>query len=111
MNGGWDRFAKDARFRNADERGLMHFPGFHVEAAHMLLEARSVVGLAVDTLSIDHGPSTTYATHRAWLPAGRWAAEGLANLSSLPPLGATLVVGAPTVQGATGGPSRIIALL
>lgn len=111
MNGGWDRFARDARFRNADERGLMHFPGFHVEAAQMLLEQRSVVGLAVDTLSIDHGPSTTYATHRAWLPAGRWAAEGLANLFSLPPLGATLVVGAPTVQGATGGPSRIIALL
>jgi kynurenine formamidase len=111
MDGGWDRFARDARFRGADERGTLHFPGFHVETARMLLEERDVVGLAVDTLSIDYGPSTDYPTHHAWLPAGRWAAEGLANLSALPPVGATLVVGGPTIKGATGGPSRIIALL
>lgn len=111
MDGGWDRFATDARFRNADGRGVMHFPGFHAETAGMLLEQRSVVGLGVDTLSLDHGPSTTYPTHHAWLPAGRWAAEGLANLALLPPVGATIVVGGPTVKGATGGPSRIIALL
>jgi kynurenine formamidase len=89
----------------------MHFPGVHVDAAQMLLEERHVVGLAVDTLSIDHGPSTEFPTHRKWLPAGRWAVEGLANLAKLPAVGATIVVGGPTIVGATGGPSRIFALV
>jgi kynurenine formamidase len=111
VNAGWDRHATGPRFRNADEAATMHFPGVHVDAAQMLLEERHVVGLAVDTLSIDHGPSTEFPTHRKWLPAGRWAVEGLANLAKLPAVGATIVVGGPTIVGATGGPSRIFALV
>ena len=111
INSGWDRFATGPGYRNADENGRMHFPGVHVETAQMLLEERNVIGLGVDTLSIDHGPSTEFPAHRAWLPAGRWAAEGLANLGKVPPAGATIVVGGPTIVGATGGPSRIIALV
>ena len=110
MNSGWDRHAKGPDYRNADEDGTKHFRGVHVEAAQMLIEDRSVVGLAVDTLPIDHGPSTDFLTHRRWMPSGRWAAEGLANLSRLPPAGAIIVVGGPAVVGSTGGPSRIIAL-
>jgi kynurenine formamidase len=111
INAGWDRHATGPRFRNADATATMHFPGAHVDAAQMLLEERDVVGLAVDTLSIDHGPSTEFPTHRKWLPAGRWAVEGLANLAKLPAVGATIVVGGPTIVGATGGPSRIVALV
>jgi hypothetical protein len=35
----------------------------------------------------------------------------LANLERLPPLGAVLIVGAPSVSGGSGGPSRILACL
>ena len=49
----------------------MHFPGFHIEATQALLETKAV-GMAVDTLSLDHGPSGDFATHYAWLPAGRY---------------------------------------
>jgi kynurenine formamidase len=111
LNSGWDRRASGPGYRNADDTGTMHFPGIHSEAAQMLLEEREVAGLGVDTLSIDHGPSTDFPTHRRWLPAGRWAVEGLANLDEVPALGATIVIGAPTVEGATGGPSRIFALV
>ena len=110
MNSGWDRYANGRRFRNADDAGTMHFPGVHVEAA-MLLHDRGVGGVGVDTLSIDHGRSTEFPTHYAWLPSNKWAIEGLANLAALPPTGATIFVGAPKVKGATGGPSRIVALL
>lgn len=110
MNSGWDRFANSTRFRNADDAAAMHFPGIHVEAATLLLD-RGVIGIGVDTLSIDHGRSTMFPTHYAWLPANRWAIEGLANLGAVPPVGATVFVGAPKVKGATGGPSRIVALL
>jgi kynurenine formamidase len=111
MNSGWDVRATGAGYRNAGHDGVMHFPGIHVEAAQLLLEERSVAGLAVDTLSIDRGPSTDFPVHRAWLPSGRWAAEGLANLSGVPEVGATIVVGAPTIVGGSGGPSRIMALV
>jgi kynurenine formamidase len=82
VDAGWDRHATGLHYRNADEAGTMHFPGVHVDAAQLLLEERRVVGLGVDTLSIDHGPSTDFPTHRKWLPAGRWAAEGLRRAGS-----------------------------
>jgi kynurenine formamidase len=110
MHSGWCHHATSHRFRNADDKGVMHFPGFHIETAHMLLE-RNIKGLGVDTLSIDSGDTTTFDTHYAWLPQGRWAMEGLANLDRLPATGATLVLGAPKIAGATGGPTRALAFV
>jgi kynurenine formamidase len=89
---------------------VQHYPGFHVEAAQMLLET-GASSIAVDTLSLDHGASQDFATHYAWLPAGRYGIECLANLENVPASGATLVVGAPKHGGGTGGPARIFALI
>lgn len=111
MYSGWDRHVGTDLFRNADADGVMHFPGFHIEATQWMLERGDIVGMAVDTLSLDYGPSGDFATHYAWLPANRWGMECVANLGSLPAAGATLVVGGPKIQGATGGPSRLIALV
>ena len=77
----------------------------------MLLEESSAVAMAVDTLSLDHGPSQDFATHYAWLPAGRYGIENLANLDALPENGATIIVGAPKTKGGTGGPARIFAAI
>jgi kynurenine formamidase len=110
LHSGWERFVKGPKFCNADADGVMHFPGFHPEAAALLIE-RGAVGLAVDTLSLDHGPSSDFPTHCAWLPTGRWGLEAVANLAKLPPVGATIVVGAPKIEGATGGPTRVLALV
>jgi kynurenine formamidase len=111
MNSGWERHLGSPSFTGLDDGGVMHFPGVHEETAHMLLTERAVAGLAVDTLSLDHGPSTGFETHTVWLPAGRWGLENVANLSLAPPAGATLVVGAPKIKGVTGGPTRVFALL
>jgi kynurenine formamidase len=67
---GWERFVTSERFCNADAQGVMHFPGVHPEAAALLIE-RDVRGLAVDTLSLDPGPSRDFPTHCAWLPRSR----------------------------------------
>lgn len=111
MNSGWDAHVGDAKFRNADGEGKMHFPGFHIEATQMLLEETSAAGIATDTLSLDFGMSPDFATHYAWLPAGRWGIECIANLSNVPATGATLVVGAPKHRGGTGGPARVFAMV
>lgn len=107
---GWAAHLRTPRFRGADERGVLHFPGVHEEAAAFLLETRRVHGLVVDTLSLDPGPSESFPVHTRWLGAGRWGIECAANLEELPPTGATVVVGAPKVAGASGGPSRVLAL-
>lgn len=111
MWSGWDARAGDPRrYRNADARGVLRFPGFHVEAACFLRDARAVCGIGVDTLSLDPGRSTGFEVHRAWLGRDRWGLENLCNLGALPPVGALLVVGALKVEGATGGPVRALAL-
>lgn len=107
---GWDQHILSDKFRNADDEGVMHFPGFHVEAVTFLLEERDVKGILVDTLSLDYGPSADFATHYKWLPANRWGIENVANLGELPAAGTTVIVGGPKIVGATGGPSRVIAL-
>jgi len=63
----------------------------------------------VDTLSLDPGNSQDFPVHTAWLGAGRWGLECLANLGTVPPVGATVFVGAPKVAGASGGPARVLA--
>lgn len=112
MNSGWDKHVGGDMFRNVGDDGkTMHFPGFHAEAVKMLMEEADVAGIAVDTLSLDHGPSPDFAVHYAWLPSGRWGIECLANLDAVPASGATLVVGAPKHKGGTGGPARIFTLM
>ena len=110
MHSGWGALTGGDQFRNADGDGVMHFPGFHVEAAQMLMEETGAVGMAVDTLSLDFGKSGNFATHYAWLPTNRWGLECVANLDRLPAAGATLVAGAPKIRGGSGGPCRVFAL-
>lgn len=112
MHAGWGKLALSdpARFIGRDVDGTLHFPGIAPDAATWLLTEREVAGLAVDTLSLDNGPSTDFKTHKIWLPAGRWGLENVANLDKAPPAGATLVVGLPKVKDATGAPVRLFAL-
>lgn len=111
LNSGWDARAGDAKaFLGTDAANALHFPGFSKAAAEFLLNERQVVGLLVDTLSIDSGAATNFPVHKAWLGAGRWAVECVANLGKVPPSGATVFVGAPKVATASGGPTRVLAM-
>lgn len=110
MHSGWAPKVNTDGFRNFDGEA-QHYPGFHADAAQMLIEETGAMSIAVDTLSLDHGMSQDFATHYAWLPTGRFGIENIANLDKVPAAGATLVVGAPKHRGGTGGPARIFALV
>lgn len=110
MYSGWEARLPDAEaFINADSSGVQHYPGIHPEAAMLLVEERDIVGVGVDTLSQDFGASTDFATHVTILGAGKYGVESVANLGSVPPTGATVVVGGPKHVQASGGPSRLLA--
>ena len=58
MHSGWEARWKDPKaFLNQDASGTLHFPGFSPEAAEFLVREREIVGIGVDTLSLDFGPS------------------------------------------------------
>ena len=111
LNSGWDAKAGDAKaFLGTDDAKALHFPGFSKAATEFLLNEREVAGLLVDTLSIDTGAATDFPVHKLWLGAGKWAVECVANLGKIPPSGATVFVGAPKVETASGGPTRVLAM-
>jgi len=112
MYSGWEaRLAEPGAFLNLADDGTAHFPGFHPDAARLLVEERDIVGIGVDTMSIDYGASTDFGTHLTVLPAGKYGLENLANLGALPPAGATVIVGGPKHVNASGGPSRVFAVM
>lgn len=110
MYSGWEaRVGSEAAYRNLGADGLQHFPGFGKAAVDWLLAERSITGIGVDTLSLDHGASTTFDTHFTVLGADRYGIENLANLSRIPPRGASLYVGLVPWEEGSGGPCRVIA--
>jgi kynurenine formamidase len=111
MLSGWASHVGDPAKYSGAVDGVFHFPGFAPEAADWLIAERKVWGLAVDTLSLDHGTSKDFKTHVSWLGAGRWGLENVAALDNVPASGATLIVGLAKVKGATGGPTRLFALV
>lgn len=111
---GWERYWGDRKaYLGTDKPGdtaNLHFPGISKEAA-ALLAARKVDAVGLDTPSLDHGPSKTFAAHRELAAANIYGLENVANLDRLPPTGATLIALPMKIAGGTGGPVRIIAVL
>jgi len=109
---GWDdRWNSEKAYRNADAKGTLHFPGFSLDAAKFLVEARNVAGLGIDTLSIDYGSSKNFEVHQYTLAHGLYHLENVAALAQTPETGATVVVGPAKLEGGSGGPVRILALI
>ncbi|HYL64513.1 MAG TPA: cyclase family protein [Candidatus Methylomirabilis sp.] len=108
---GWaSKWPDRARYCNQDASGRMHFPGFSVGAVQELIK-RSISGLGCDTMSVDFGASEDFAVHRLALGAGLYHLENLTDLSELPEHGAFLVVAPIKLEGGSGGPVRVFALL
>ena len=108
---GWSaRWGDQKSYRNMDSAGVMHFPGYSTEAVKVLIE-RGVVGLTIDTLSVDYGPSKDFPVHQLSHGAGLYHVENLADVSILPEKGAYLVVAPIKLEGGSGGPARVFAQL
>ncbi len=88
----------------------MHFPGMSTEAASFLTKKREIAGVGINNLSIDPGYGKDYTTFKIISSNGKWILECIANLKKIPPVGAYIFIGAPKIQGATGGLTIIIAI-
>ncbi|WP_165974971.1 cyclase family protein [Nonomuraea deserti] len=110
MHSSWDARAGDAEaFHGIVPGGGRRSPGFAPETVDWLIEHRNIACIGVDSPSIDVGSATDFPVHRRWLGAARYAVEGLARLSSIPPAGAVGFVGVVPFEAGTGGPCRVLA--
>jgi kynurenine formamidase len=89
----------------------LHFPGYSKEATELLVNQRHVAALAIDTASIDYGQSEDFICHQILGAAERPAFENVANTHKLPATGATIIALPLKIEGGSGGPARVIALL
>ena len=98
-------------FLNPDASGGFHFPGFGIEATQFILNERQIAGVGVDTHGVDSGQDGTFAINRLVLSQPRIVLENLTNLDKLPPLGTTLAIGVLRLQGGSGSPVAVLALV
>ncbi len=109
---GWGaRWNSIEKYRNADAHGVMHFPGWSLDAARFLVESRDIYGLGIDTLSVDPGPSKTFPVHKYTLARSIYHLENVANLGRAPEAGGIAVVAPMKLQSGSGAPVRIIVLV
>ena len=111
MNTGWHKkFSDPKAYINQDETGALHFPGFSVAAAQLLVE-RDVAGIGIDTLSLDPGNDMSFPVHKIILAAGKLQVENMNNLDALPTTGAVAVIGVLPVTDASQAQARIFAFM
>jgi kynurenine formamidase len=97
--------------RGSDAVAQLHFPGLHPDAAGWLVDHRAIKAVGIDTASIDHGQSKTFASHVKLFEYDVPVLENVAIPASLPEHGLTVVALPMKIGGGTGGPTRIVAIV
>ena len=109
---GWaERWDNPAAYLGADTDGNLHFPGFGLDAAKLLLNGRAAAGLGTDTPGVEPGVDAGLSLSRLALSQPRIVLENLANLHRLPATGAVLVIGLLRLSGASGAPAAVTVFL
>lgn len=109
---GWqEKWSSGNTFFNKDASGKLHFPGFGYEATQFLLSERQMAGVGIDTHGVDGGQDTTFSINRLVLEQPRLVLENLTNLDQLPPVGTNLFIGVLRLQGGSGSPVAVLALV
>ncbi len=109
---GWgEKWSDYQAYKNEDESGKMHFPGFSKEAALLLSKERNILGIGIDTFSVDAATADGFPVHGIVNGAGKFHLENVANLHELPPAGAFIITAPIKLEGGSGGQVRIFGVL
>ena len=113
---GWaSRFPDDAAYKNVGDDGMSHVPGISKEAAEFLTQDRDILGVGVETVGTDAGIAGTFdppfPNHNIMHGAGRLGLTSLTNLEQLPEAGAVVIALPLKIEGGSGSPVRVIAIV
>ncbi|MCL6266477.1 cyclase family protein [Flagellimonas myxillae] len=109
-------YPNKVEYLGTNERGeqaikLLHFPGLAPEAAQWLVDNRSINSIGIDTPSIDFGQSQYFKSHVILLGENIPAFENLTRLDQLPDQGFEVIALPMKIEGGSGAPLRIVAVL
>src|SRR6266498_775695 len=111
---GWEyRWGTDAWY-NRDAVGVMHQPGFSVDAAKWLIDTGRLGyrgGTGIDTFGPDLGTDETYAVSLLVYQRHRISLEILANLAALPTKGAHILCGGHINKAGAGSTALIYGII
>lgn len=111
---GWARYwpIKEQYFgTESNDPATAHYPGIHTTAARWLTQNRHVVGVGIESPSVDSGLSSSSETHVILFDRNIYALENLPNLYQMPARGARLTMLPLKLDAGSGSPVRIIANL
>jgi kynurenine formamidase len=97
--------------RGAEAVPLLHFPGLDPELASWLVAEREIAAVGIDTPSIDYGQSTLFESHRILYAVNIPGLENVANMDRLPDTGFHIIALPMKIEGGSGGPVRIVAIV
>jgi kynurenine formamidase len=110
----WSKRTDPAEFLSLREDGA-HTPGPTQEAVEWLIQQRKVRGFGVETINTDAGQAYSwpvpYPCHTLMHGSNRYGLQCLTNLDQLPPRGAMIVAAPLKIQGGSGSPLRVLALI
>lgn len=108
------RWPSAEKMRNADEKGVAHYPGWSKEVLTYLYEDRKVTATGHETTDTDPGISTSkgdYSLETYVLSQNKYQIELLANLDKVPEYGSIAVVTFAKPKKGSGFPARVFAIL
>lgn len=100
-------------FFNKDENGDCHYPGWSLEALKFLCEERHIAAIGHEPPDTDPAITTKtalWAGELYYLKQDKYQVEMLVNLDKLPPKGAIIFCGFPSIENAPGFTARCFAI-
>ena len=112
MRSGWSHRSGEA-FLNVGATGPVS-PGPDADCVRFLVE-RDVAGFGTETVGTDAGQAfgfdPPFPCHSLMHGGGKFGLASLANLDELPPTGALLITPPLKIEGGSGSPCRVLALV
>lgn len=114
---GWGKMVNNSgAYTGVDPLNNLNFPGVGKGAAEWLVKHGSdhghdtgVVGVGIDTLSLDKGVSVRFPAQVKLFQSNIYGVENVANLDKLPESGFYVTVMPMKIGGGSGAPARVIA--
>lgn len=108
------RWPNSKQMRNADEKGVAHYPGWSKEVLTYLYEKQKITASGHETTDTDPGIATSrgdYSLETYILSQDKYQIELLANLDKVPEYGSIIVAAFPKPKNGSGFPARVFAII
>ena len=100
--------------QNKDKFGMMHYPGWTVDALRFLIEERKIIAIGHETTETDPGIEISVESYPAQTylhGENKYQIDLLTHLDQVPEFGALAIISFPKPKRGSGFPARVFAIL